>query len=1253
MQYRRPTLRLCLAVLSALVILVVGSIAAYAWLFQQKEADLSRIDGNITALVQYFDAGKGTADEPYIIATPDQLYNFAWLQYLGYFNVESEETAGEYETVYFKLGDRAPDGVTTALYGSGYLRDTDNNTTGDTLDLSGYTLPPIGNTLYPFIGNFDGNGKTITHLTVSGKWAELSNKPANAREAEDMAQIVGFFGVVGVYEGSAEYTYDTAANRIDRVELTDLTVKTDNSKGALVGFAAGYVNGTLSGVTLSGENKISSTSPALSELTANLSDYSLVGYATEPYVSTLKATEIKQDAEVNYYELENTGSGNAWGGSIPMSDLYTRLLGIYDASSVSYPYISKQTIDPDGTVRNEYGTYTPSTNNQIFRSSTDSFGSYTFSHYENNGTISQNTKDYLYLDGRRELETTATLTTVESTERTQGYKLLSNGYYLNLDKTKANAIAAGTNEATATSWVLDKENRYLCTTDENGTYYYLGYIRSGSGTANAPYTYTVEASTEPKTWDIGDHTVSNVLQTRTNGTTATFNLYAAGGAWLLGTSTGANGYVISDGNGHYLNASYSGGTYSLTVGDRFDTATRWNCSAGTSVGTISATINNSTQYLSYTQSGGSWFRRYTLALNTTSRTWALSSDRLAVTIDGTAYYLRYNNGWSIDSAAGNAATIFLEDVAAMHTRIVGEMLNIPTTTTTTETAKYTTPDTYFPLTLSEDGTEISGKNTGYVISGSTYTNTGTTHTGTKSGDIRVSKYAMSSISNSLDSTNTYDGRKLDVIAGTIYNGQMTFSRVEDAYNKGNATMSNKLNTAIPSAYRNLSADTLGLTKYEASREKLEGIMSGKTQIYGLHFMTAAISKDDCVTVPQALINTGKYTDGTEREDGLPTEYTDYLMPRNCIDFNLKESGRINFFAGSYFPGNQSFFSLFKIERSDDGKRIEAIKKIEKVYEDAAFDSKNPHYVYKYEGEAEPQQHGSLLFDTTMIENPNDTGIRNRMNINTNQNGYQAVFYFEIPANAGEYALGSCSTDGAYLFYLDIAANAETIERTVTTETITQTTKSYIYPKGVDFAPDTTSTITEPPAATVTLPANAGAVSMERSGDVIAVSSANAGSTMIRSGVTLSNHISATASATEVQSTVRVTTSDYYTTQKKTEIRVVETDTNGTKTNTLTVTDAAGTTAEQPWTEMVVAARILNEAELMAKKDILVFHFDRPQTDPVIALTFRYDPSLGNRNVAAITAAETFDVFVTFVDSATPTDLNGTQISAGNRYRIAG
>ena len=54
----------------------------------------------------------------------------------------------------------------------------------------------------------------------------------------------------------------------------------------------------------------------------------------------------------------------------------------------------------------------------------------------------------------------------------------------------------------------------------------------------------------------------------------------------------------------------------------------------------------------------------------------------------------------------------------------------------------------------------------------------------------------------------------------------------------------------------------------------------------------------------------------------------------------------------------------------------------------------------------------------------------------------AMYYFEIPVNAGEYALGSVSgADGAYLIYLDIGATAKSLADGTTIETAI---------KGIDF-----------------------------------------------------------------------------------------------------------------------------------------------------------------------------------------------------------
>ena len=68
-----------------------------------------------------------------------------------------------------------------------------------------------------------------------------------------------------------------------------------------------------------------------------------------------------------------------------------------------------------------------------------------------------------------------------------------------------------------------------------------------------------------------------------------------------------------------------------------------------------------------------------------------------------------------------------------------------------------------------------------------------------------------------------------------------------------------------------------------------------------------------------------------------------------------------------------------------------------------------------------------------------------------QNGFHQGFYFEIPTNPGEYALGTVANKnfGAYLMYLDIAANAANKDQ-ITAYAITTFQSGLKYPAGVDF-----------------------------------------------------------------------------------------------------------------------------------------------------------------------------------------------------------
>ena len=256
------------AFLAALLALSLA-IGSCAWFFSSTELSLPRTEGSVRWIDGYFDGGTGLDNaHPYWIRTPQQLYNLAWLQYLGYFN--EQNASHEIPTVYFKLA-------------------------GD-LDMTGYILPPIGTANYPFLGNFDGNSKTISNLTVSnttGSGAlgsgDNSRLPLEVRNKQNgtvsALEICGFFGVFGAMDDSPDYTYDRDKNSAHSFTLSSLTVTCATSRG-LAGLAVGYANGKLQSITITnGTLAIDDETEALGGF-SNLSDHSFAGSVSASYETT-------------------------------------------------------------------------------------------------------------------------------------------------------------------------------------------------------------------------------------------------------------------------------------------------------------------------------------------------------------------------------------------------------------------------------------------------------------------------------------------------------------------------------------------------------------------------------------------------------------------------------------------------------------------------------------------------------------------------------------------------------------------------------------------------------------------------------------------------------------------------------------------------------------------------------------------------------------------------------------------------------
>lgn len=306
----RVLLLFCLCAL-----LLAGAAVTYAWYRPIKlNFAPAKVDGSIRA--SYFESGDGSQAQPFVIAKPEQFYNLAWLQYLGRFN-----EAGENETI-----------PTTYFYLSADI------------DMTGYVLPPVGTEKYPFVGNFDGNGRTVTGLTI----AEPTDLPIEGEY--EKPQIVGAFGVVGTMNGEAgnitiggqDYTYSSAANEVKNVTFKGLTVETQTTN-ALIGLAAGYVNGTLTNVGIQLDNTLmsrldikSNTSP-LNANFANLSDHSLVGYTKDVETDTSNTVKHYQPtaAQGTFTAKGETGDDETTGGgSLELNNLYTRVADIYGESEI-------------------------------------------------------------------------------------------------------------------------------------------------------------------------------------------------------------------------------------------------------------------------------------------------------------------------------------------------------------------------------------------------------------------------------------------------------------------------------------------------------------------------------------------------------------------------------------------------------------------------------------------------------------------------------------------------------------------------------------------------------------------------------------------------------------------------------------------------------------------------------------------------------------------------------------------------------
>ncbi len=1024
----------------------------------------------------YFAYGDGSAEHPYGIKEPRHLYNLAWLQDRGKFN--EKDTDGKRKTTYFELADN--------------------------IDRSGYTaLPPIGTTAYPFIGNFNGNSKTITGLTISNDTNDFTRKPYTGIDEFKEVYIVGLFGVVGSYETGEQYGYDSSTNQILNTGISQLTMKSTSDK-VLAGLVAGYVNGEIKGVGVNDSSFDLENNPNSLTRTNNLSDYSLVGYVKDnKYLKEREQSRITTDAPSIDNPIAGQG-GNDWGSSVARKDRYTTLHAKYEkADFPTYTTYEERTRDSQTA---EFGPITRETSqdkevhDQIYSYvSTDTengkqTASYTFaSGYNDSSRSGHRRKDDPYVglsgkvdeswakhsyvtrnitnegnkntfklsDGKRNYlsatrnnEKTAdpSVTITNNTRVNNAINLLfENGhlsfsrnnrvFYLNENQGKLSAVRK-VKTSSPTTWSYDEEQQLYKTGS-----YYLVYDNGWKLSKKAVTENNIESDTTTdfsSSYDYFLFSRNDYYRTlpfdKDNDFVGRGNRDSAA-KWHIDTSDENKIYAEEGGNRYYL--------YSKTGGPK-----NWNLLY------VTTSNNNNYTYVTYRSSSSWWQEKYFFG--------ATSSD-LKIFYDDKGTNPNEYGYWSRNGKQQCTVT----GVKECKTSKTESSTPWSDSEDTLNENVNELNDTYFPLTFNDNKTGPSDTNTGYVIGGGNYEEPISSGKGRSIGDIRVASYYKLDRNNFYNYYNDLGNSCLDTnsTGATGSYSQYNFSdsnffaytidsKAESISQQNLIKISNPINeTALKQSDSNCKSYTsLGFSKYyrtllgkpSGSRVSRGNLLSKDSTAYGLHFRNAEISTNNKITIPYAKVN--------------GQEYDNYELPQDAIDFNLKTEGYINFFAGTYYAwksgsnissdSNNCFFSLHTIERN--GNKISNIKEISRIYKNKehASDKTQPSYVYLYsdntsntgvegtDGQRITGTKGDLLFDTRVLTSPDSSEWVN-----------WAAYYFEVPVNKGEFALGSVSKankNGAYLRYLDIGAGNKD-ENNITIEEHSEIDiKTYKYPSGVDF-----------------------------------------------------------------------------------------------------------------------------------------------------------------------------------------------------------
>ena len=1128
MMKKKTSLAILVSIAFAGLIATGGTLAWF-----NSQAFLQNMENPIEGSVQdkYYASGSGAYNDPFVINQPRHLYNLAWLQYLGFYN--KNDGGIDDHQFYFVLGDN----VDMSSFGPIPPIGTEQNPFIGHFDGQGYVVSNVTitnefseYTSHPSVMDegWDDEDDELNHQQphILGFFGVVGYPGGNKNTSYDT--LVNEFvntGLTGVTVKTETLNtlMGVAAGLVYDADLTDThnvlnNVIIDDSTISLVesGETASYGGRTtnISDYTIVGFTNNKTGVARVSE--------------------TMYGVNI--DSNITFSASED-GNVNGWGGSINMINLYDRVTDIRKSTTYSadnnnsYAWKKNHVIAPGGEKNTSADNISTADSDvdtsdgsiRVFKHGTNTYthaGNYVNFHrgdssnynYLMGGTYNvynyqkyyRHTGYRITVDGEHYLtatsfanngavtsssENNAIVWTIPTTGTTGKIYTTYNytDYYLTVN---GNTVNLRTGSANGTTWEIDRDASGHVRYVYNG--YYLNYDNGWVMTAlpeepeepeepQAPAvvsqpnqaTYNARKISMPanadSTYQIS-YTYNDVtyyLNATSNSVSTSQNIFTTG--WQFSNLSGNSTTIRIYNTSNYLRNS---GNNSLGMGNSLD----WN---------VSSSGNNT-----YKFSQSSWFTTRYIRFNGSSFTYGTTDSQDTLTVLTTETVVNNYNA-AIDAeyaAALQEYNDYLDeysqyeddhdDWVTEHAEWVTDHANWVTTMTnlhpiTVSSATVDGPDidntydrteygmeytstntTFFPLNVVKDdeATHTSTTadittyypketNTGYMTIGSNYTNS-TTQASRLESSMRVSRYNAASGTNNKNIKNSFK------------TGDSSLTNVKTINTSGNIVT---IDNSMASSYE----------KYTDSKAALEAILtsdaaleSDTRYLYGLHFMDATISMEHILTADWVSIG------GQEK--------TNYDLPVNSIDFNLKESGFINFFAGTYFTDTvDSFFSLHKIVRS--GNTISNIFEIEEIYKDTSTTAQNHAYVYKLKDMSGNYTYSCpFTFDaagnkTSLVagKNPDDNNLAlsdlpsgyksassllfktSQIKIN-NLSSYQYyAYYFEIPVNAGEYCLGSVpGGTGGYLLYLDIGANAAKTNRTVFYEKFVVTEKSYNYPSGV-------------------------------------------------------------------------------------------------------------------------------------------------------------------------------------------------------------